>query len=77
MANSTTQTGSVVGPGTRSGLFGARAFPWLSVGRRIIAWRLRSRSRDDLLTLSDEVLQDIGVTRPRTSLNVVKPIWMP
>lgn len=77
MANSTTQAGSIVGPGTRSGLFGARAFPWLSVGRRIIAWRLRARSREDLLNLSDEVLQDIGVTRPKTSLDVVKPIWMP
>jgi uncharacterized protein YjiS (DUF1127 family) len=77
MANSTKQTGGIVGPGTRSGLFGARAFPWLSVGRRIIAWRLRSRSREDLLNLSDEVLQDIGITRPPTSLEVVKPIWMP
>jgi len=77
MANSSTQTGSIVGPGTRSGLFGARAFPWLSVGRRIIAWRLRSRSREELLNVSDAVLQDIGVTRPTARLDVIKPIWMP
>ena len=76
MADSNTQT-TIVGPGTRSGLFGARTFPWLSIGQSIIAWRHRSRSRQELLDLSDDVLRDIGVTRPGTTLDLVKPIWMP
>jgi uncharacterized protein YjiS (DUF1127 family) len=77
MAGSLTQTRTFVTSNPRLSTFAASAFAWHGIGRHILAWRHRSRSRQELLNLSDEVLQDIGVTRPTTTHEVVKPIWMP
>ena len=77
MANSVTQARTSAALGAGTGFFSASALVWRSVERCIDAWRHRSRSRQELLNLSDEALQDIGITRPTTSRDVVKPIWMP
>jgi len=75
MASFITHAGTSVAPGTRAGFLGAVS--WHSLGRRIVAWRLRSHSRQELSNLSDEELRDIGLSRPTTTLDAVKPIWMP
>jgi uncharacterized protein YjiS (DUF1127 family) len=77
MAGSIAQSGPMVATSPRLGTFGAGAFAWHGIGRHILAWRHRSRSHQELLNLSDEALQDIGITRPEVTLDVVKPIWMP
>ena len=77
MANSIVQTGTLIASSARPSLLGTAASPWRGLGRYLLAWRYRSRSRQELLNLSDEVLQDIGITRPTATFEVVKPIWMP
>ena len=77
MANSIVQTGALIASSARPSLLGTAASPWRSLGRYLLAWRYRSRSGKELLNLSDEVLQDIGITRPMAKRDFVKPIWMP
>jgi uncharacterized protein YjiS (DUF1127 family) len=77
MADSIAQTRTFVATASRLATFGAGAFAWHGIGRHILAWRHRSRSREELLNLSDEVLQDIGIAPPAATRDVVKPIWMP
>ena len=38
-------------------------------------WRERSRSRAELIALSDEMLRDIGVSRSHANFQGSKPFW--
>lgn len=43
---------------------------------RVIAlWRFRYRSRVELLALSDEQLEDVGLTRAAAEAEAAKPFW--
>jgi uncharacterized protein YjiS (DUF1127 family) len=39
-------------------------------------WRGRARSRKELMTLSDECLRDIGLSRTDAGFESSKPFWM-
>jgi uncharacterized protein YjiS (DUF1127 family) len=49
---------------------------WSKVMRCIAEWRARARSRNELMTLSDRTLLDIGVSRYDADLEASKPFWM-
>jgi uncharacterized protein YjiS (DUF1127 family) len=51
-------------------------FGWGPVRQSIIEWRQRARSRNDLADLSDQSLQDIGVSRCTANFEAAKPFWM-
>ncbi len=44
---------------------------------RFQAWRERSRSRRDLMRLSEHQLQDIGLSRLDAETEWQKPFWQP
>jgi uncharacterized protein YjiS (DUF1127 family) len=46
------------------------------VKRRFAEWRLRARSRSELITLNDWILRDIGVSRFDAKSEASKPFWM-
>jgi len=46
------------------------------LGRHFAEWRGRARSRNELKTLSDECLRDIGVSRADARTESYKPFWM-
>jgi uncharacterized protein YjiS (DUF1127 family) len=43
---------------------------------RIANWLSRATSRNDLNSLSDRALQDIGLARHHSSVEASKPFWM-
>ena len=53
-----------------------RVLRWGQVKRTFAEWRSRARSRDDLMGLSDRVLQDIGISRCMATFEASKPFWM-
>jgi len=53
-----------------------RLFSWDQVKRRIAEWQRRSLSRNELESLSDATLRDIGVTRCDAHREMSKPFWM-
>ena len=54
----------------------SRLSPWSQVTRHIAEWRIRARSRNELMTLSDGILRDIGVSRFDAEFEASKPFWM-
>jgi len=53
-----------------------RVSRWREVKQRFAEWRHRARSRAELETLSDRVLQDIGMSRCTANFESSKPFWM-
>ncbi len=49
---------------------------WSQVKRCFTEWRLRARSRSELITLNDWILRDIGVSRFDAKSEASKPFWM-
>ena len=49
---------------------------WSEVKRCFAEWRLRARSRSELITLNDWILRDIGVSRFDAKSEASKPFWM-
>ncbi|MGA2313513.1 MAG: DUF1127 domain-containing protein [Xanthobacteraceae bacterium] len=56
---------------------GLRRLRWSQRKNGLAGWRQRARSRDELATLSDRVLQDIGLSRCTANFEASKPFWMP
>jgi uncharacterized protein YjiS (DUF1127 family) len=50
---------------------------WSRLMHRLSEWRRRVRSRDELMSLSDRTLGDIGLTRCEATHEASKPFWMP
>ena len=44
---------------------------------RLAIWRARARSRTELMTLSDDMLKDIGLGRSEAYREYSKPFWRP
>jgi uncharacterized protein YjiS (DUF1127 family) len=42
---------------------------------RLAIWRARARSRGELMTLSDHMLKDIGLSRSEAYREYTKPFW--
>ena len=53
-----------------------RGLRWSKVKQHLVEWRHRARSRAELETLSDRVLQDIGKSRGMANFESSKPFWM-
>jgi uncharacterized protein YjiS (DUF1127 family) len=49
---------------------------WSEVKRYLAEWRLRARSRRELMNLNDWILRDIGVSRYEAVSEASKPFWM-
>jgi len=49
---------------------------WSEVKRCCAEWRLRARSRSELITLNDWILRDIGISRFDAKSEASKPFWM-
>jgi uncharacterized protein YjiS (DUF1127 family) len=49
---------------------------WSEVTRHVAEWRIRARSRNELINLSDRILRDIGVSRSDTEFEASKPFWI-
>jgi uncharacterized protein YjiS (DUF1127 family) len=49
---------------------------WSQLKIHFAEWRRRARSRQELMGLGDESLQDIGVSRSDAQLEASKPFWM-
>jgi uncharacterized protein YjiS (DUF1127 family) len=65
-------TGRFVGISVR----GSRIRAMFASAREIIAeWRRRVRSRNELMTLSDGNLRDIGWTKAEVRAECAKPFW--
>ncbi len=45
--------------------------------QRTTHWLNRAASRNELTSLSDRALDDIGLVRRRLSVETCKPFWMP
>jgi uncharacterized protein YjiS (DUF1127 family) len=44
--------------------------------RQYVEWQGRARLRKELMTLSDECLRDIGISRADAQFESYKPFWM-
>jgi len=53
-----------------------RGLAWSEIKQNLAEWRSRACSRDDLVGLSDRVLQDIGMSRCTAEFEASKPFWM-
>ncbi len=53
-----------------------RGLRWSEVTQRLVEWRHRARSRNELMGLSDRCLQDIGMSRCTADFEASKPVWM-
>ena len=53
-----------------------RGSRWDQIRHRFAEWQHRSRSRQELLGLSDATLRDIGITRCDAHRETHKPFWM-
>jgi uncharacterized protein YjiS (DUF1127 family) len=49
---------------------------WSHLKHHFGEWRRRSRSRNELMCLSDGDLQDIGMSRCAADFEASKPFWM-
>ncbi len=49
---------------------------WGQIKLSIAEWQRRSRSRQELESLSDATLRDIGITRCEAHREMQKPFWM-
>ncbi len=49
---------------------------WAEAKQRLTMWRINTRSRNELMSLSDRCLQDIGVSRCTAEFEAAKPFWM-
>lgn len=49
--------------------------PRPSLGKRIMTMLSVRRSRQDLASLGDEQLRDIGLTRDQVAREIARPIW--
>jgi uncharacterized protein YjiS (DUF1127 family) len=49
---------------------------WSEFKVRVLEWRRRSRSRQELEGLSDATLRDIGISRCDATREASKPFWM-
>jgi uncharacterized protein YjiS (DUF1127 family) len=49
---------------------------WNEMKQQFAEWRRRARSRNELHSLSDQTLRDIGVSRCDVHREVSKPFWM-
>lgn len=52
-----------------------RRVRWTHVKQRIVKWQHRSRSRAELMFLSEMSLQDIGMGRGEAAFEAAKPFW--
>jgi len=53
-----------------------RLSSWSEVKRCFAEWRLRARSRSELITLDDWILRDISISRFDAKSEASKPFWM-
>ena len=53
-----------------------RALRWSQVKRHLSEWRQRTRSRHELMDLSDRALEDIGISRSTARFEASRPFWM-
>jgi uncharacterized protein YjiS (DUF1127 family) len=53
-----------------------RVWRWAQAKQRLTRWRINARSRNELMSLSDRCLQDIGVSRCTAEFEASKPFWM-
>lgn len=49
---------------------------WSHVKRSIVEWQRRMRSRNELTTLRDGSLRDIGISRCDAEFEASKPFWL-
>jgi uncharacterized protein YjiS (DUF1127 family) len=49
---------------------------WGHLMRNFAEWRRRARSRDELRSLGDSTLRDMGLTRCDAESEASKPFWM-
>ncbi|MFZ2075589.1 MAG: DUF1127 domain-containing protein [Xanthobacteraceae bacterium] len=49
---------------------------WSQVKRDLAEWRVRARSRNELMNLNDRLLRDIGVSPYEAVSEASKPFWM-
>jgi uncharacterized protein YjiS (DUF1127 family) len=43
--------------------------------QKLVKWRSRACSRNELMSLSDRCLQDIGISRCTSDIEATKPFW--
>jgi len=53
-----------------------RALRWSQVKRHLSEWRQFARSRNELMSLSDRALADIGISRSTARFEASKSFWM-
>ena len=53
-----------------------RVLHWSQMKRNLAEWRHCARSRNELASLSDRCLQDIGLSRCTADFEASKPFWM-
>jgi uncharacterized protein YjiS (DUF1127 family) len=53
-----------------------RTFRWSKVRRTLADWYRRVHSRNELMSLSDRDLHDIGLSRCTADFEASKPFWM-
>ncbi len=49
---------------------------WSQVTQYLVEWRHGARSREELMSLNDRFLQDIGISRCTANFEASKPFWM-
>jgi uncharacterized protein YjiS (DUF1127 family) len=54
-----------------------RGHLWGRLGHRLSTWRRDQRSRRELMSLSDRILQDIGLSRGEAKPELSEPSWLP
>jgi uncharacterized protein YjiS (DUF1127 family) len=50
---------------------------WDRLGHRLSTWRRDERSHRELINLSDQILQDIGLSRIEVKPELSEPSWLP
>jgi uncharacterized protein YjiS (DUF1127 family) len=50
--------------------------PFAAAENRLAEWRRRTRSRRELMKVSDRYLNDIGVSRCDAEVEASKPFWV-
>ena len=74
MSNAIT-TSSARGDRTSAGLAAGFARSIAAVVKTVDGWRARARQRQQLLSLDDHMLRDIGLTRSQVLFEVRKRPW--
>ena len=52
-----------------------RARPWPALVATLALWRQRRRTRQQLSTLDDRALADVGLTRAEQRIECSRPFW--